>query len=77
MEALFLLVPVSIVIVGLGAWLFVLAARAAQFDNLDRHGLDILEQPASSRADEHSANKHNANDHNANYKGSGNEHAGS
>lgn len=71
MEALFLLVPVSIVFVGLAAWLFVVAARAAQFDNLDRHGLDILEQPAPPREDDHKGN------HKANDKGSADEHAGS
>lgn len=43
MESLYLLVPVSVVLVVLIGWVFWLALRSGQFDDLDRPGLDILD----------------------------------
>jgi cbb3-type cytochrome oxidase maturation protein len=42
MEALYLLVPLSLVIVALAAWVFVGAADSGQFDDLDGQGARIL-----------------------------------
>ncbi|MGI9325258.1 MAG: cbb3-type cytochrome oxidase assembly protein CcoS [Pseudomonadales bacterium] len=43
MEILGLLIPLSIVLVGLALWFFVWAADHEQFDDLDRHALDIFD----------------------------------
>ncbi len=43
MESLFLLVPVSVLLIGLASCFFVWAVRAGQFDGLDEHGLDVLD----------------------------------
>jgi cbb3-type cytochrome oxidase maturation protein len=42
MEALYLLVPLSLVIVALAAWVFFGAADSGQFDDLDGQGARIL-----------------------------------
>jgi cbb3-type cytochrome oxidase maturation protein len=42
MEALYLLVPLSLVIVGLAAWVFFGAADSGQFDDLEGQGARIL-----------------------------------
>ena len=43
MESLYILVPVSIVLVlGIG-WVFWLALGSGQFDDLERPGLDVLD----------------------------------
>ncbi|TYT25067.1 cbb3-type cytochrome oxidase assembly protein CcoS [Luteimonas viscosa] len=42
MRILLLLVPISLVLLGLAVWAFVWAVRRGQFDDLDTPGLDIL-----------------------------------
>ncbi len=42
MEALYLLVPLSIIIVGIALWIFFGAADSGQFDDLDGPALRIL-----------------------------------
>jgi cbb3-type cytochrome oxidase maturation protein len=42
MEALYLLVPLSLVIVALAAWVFFGAADSGQFDDLEGQGARIL-----------------------------------
>jgi cbb3-type cytochrome oxidase maturation protein len=43
MESLYLLVPVSVVLVILIGWVFWLALHSGQFDDLDRPGRDLLD----------------------------------
>jgi cbb3-type cytochrome oxidase maturation protein len=42
MSIVFVLIPVSLVLVGLGAWAFFWAVRAGQFDELDAPAWEIL-----------------------------------
>jgi cbb3-type cytochrome oxidase maturation protein len=42
MNSLLLLVPLSLVLLGLAVWAFVAAVRGGQFDDLDTPALDIL-----------------------------------
>ncbi|MGJ4731232.1 cbb3-type cytochrome oxidase assembly protein CcoS [Luteimonas sp. SDU101] len=42
MRILLLLVPISLVLLGLAIWAFVWAVRRGQFDDLDTPALDIL-----------------------------------
>ena len=49
MEILVLLIPLSIVLVGLAAWAFVWAVNNRQFDDLDKQAMDILnDEPGDS-----------------------------
>jgi len=55
MEILLLLIPLSLVLIAVAATVFVWAVNHRQFDDLDRHGFDVLEDddaaptPASSK----------------------------
>jgi cbb3-type cytochrome oxidase maturation protein len=42
MRILLMLVPISLVLLGLAIWAFVWAVRRGQFDDLDTPALDIL-----------------------------------
>jgi cbb3-type cytochrome oxidase maturation protein len=42
MSIIFVLIPVSLVLVGLGLWAFFWAVRSGQFDELDSPAWDIL-----------------------------------
>jgi cbb3-type cytochrome oxidase maturation protein len=42
MSIIFVLIPVSLVLVGLGAWAFFWAVRTGQFDELDVPAWEIL-----------------------------------
>jgi len=42
MRILLLMVPISLVLLGLAIWAFVWAVRRGQFDDLDTPALDIL-----------------------------------
>ena len=53
MEVLYLLVPLSIVLATLIAAAFLWAARAGQFDDLERHGSDILHDDDSVSGQQH------------------------
>ena len=67
MTILLLLVPISLVLLGLAIWAFVWAVRRGQFDDLDTPPLDILREdtdgprPLSAR-DGGTANGHNTPD---------------
>ena len=43
MESLYLLVPVSVVLVALIGWVFWSALNSGQFDDLERPGHDLLD----------------------------------
>ena len=43
MTILLMLIPISLVLLGLAIWAFVWAVRSGQFDDLDTPALDILE----------------------------------
>lgn len=50
MKILLLLVPISVVLLGLAIWAFVWAVRSGQFENLDSAALDVLadeEEPSA------------------------------
>ena len=50
MEILVVLVPLSIVLMGIAAWIFVWAVDNDQFEQLDRHGFDVLDdEPGEPR----------------------------
>ena len=52
MTILLLLVPISLVLLGIAIWFFVWAVRRGQFDDLDTPALDILRddpEPAPPR----------------------------
>jgi len=42
MSIVFVLIPVSLVLVGFGVWAFFWAVRTGQFDELDSPGWEIL-----------------------------------
>ena len=44
MESLWLLLPISMVLVGIALGLFNWAVNHRQFDNLEQHGLDVLNE---------------------------------
>ncbi len=46
MAILLILVPISLVLLGIAAWTFVWAVRAGQFDDLDTPAIDILSDDA-------------------------------
>lgn len=43
MEILFVLVPVSALLMGIAIWIFIRAVDTGQFDNLSEHALDIFD----------------------------------
>ena len=52
MNALFILIPVTVLLVGIALWTFFWAIDTGQFDDLDTPGLEILEaERALSRPD--------------------------
>ena len=54
MSIIFILIPVSLLLVGLGVWAFFWAVRTGQFDELDSAAWEILlDDPADTAA--HSA----------------------
>lgn len=55
MEILFVLVPVSILLIGAAIWAFIWAVNSGQFEDLERHGYEILfgdDEPAERDADD-------------------------
>lgn len=42
MAILMLLIPISIVLVGIAAWAFIWAVKHRQFNDLDKQAVDIL-----------------------------------
>jgi cbb3-type cytochrome oxidase maturation protein len=54
MRILLMLVPISMILLGVAIWAFVWAVRRGQFDDLDTPALDILAddpQPSDKHAD--------------------------
>ncbi len=47
MTILLLLIPLSLLLVGVAAWAFTWAVRAGQFDDLDTPALDMLSEDRS------------------------------
>jgi cbb3-type cytochrome oxidase maturation protein len=55
MTILLLLIPISVVLLGIAIWAFVWAVRRGQFDDLDTPAIDILRDdpsPHPQRADD-------------------------
>ena len=50
MTILLLLIPLSLMLVGIAAWAFAWAVRRGQFDDLDTPALDILGDDDSGRS---------------------------
>ncbi len=44
MEILVVLIPVSVVLIGIAAAIFLWAVNNDQFEQLDKHGFDIFEE---------------------------------
>jgi cbb3-type cytochrome oxidase maturation protein len=44
MTILLLLIPISLLLLGVGVWAFIWAVRKGQFDNLETPALDILRE---------------------------------
>lgn len=52
MEALYLLVPLSIILVGVAIWVFFGASDSGQFDDLEGPALRVLRDDDKAPADE-------------------------
>jgi cbb3-type cytochrome oxidase maturation protein len=52
MEILYMMVPLGLVLVGLGIWAFFWAVGNGQFDDLDSPGWSVLSDDAQPRPDE-------------------------
>lgn len=52
MNILLFLIPLSLLLIGIAAWIFVWAVRHGQFEDLDTPALDVLrdEPPAAGEA---------------------------
>jgi cbb3-type cytochrome oxidase maturation protein len=48
MAILLMLVPISLVLLGIAIWAFVWAVRSGQYDDLDTPAIDILRSDRSS-----------------------------
>ena len=57
MNSLLLLVPISLILLGIGVGLFVWAVRKGQYDDLDSPAIDILRDDPM---EPHAANRRNA-----------------
>ena len=55
MEILYLMVPLGLVLVGVGIWAFFWAVGSGQFDDLDSPGWSVLADDAKKREDEQAA----------------------
>lgn len=49
MESLYLLVPLSVLLVGVTGWVYWLALQCGQFDDLDRPGFELLDDDDTPR----------------------------
>lgn len=50
MEILLVLIPVSIILMGIAAALFLWAVNNKQFEQLDKHGFDIFEDDSGDQS---------------------------
>ena len=51
MQALFLLLAISIVVLVVAGWAFLWAVNRGQFDDLDQHALDVLDDAGEPKSD--------------------------
>jgi cbb3-type cytochrome oxidase maturation protein len=54
MESLYILIPIAIIFVAIAIWIFLWAVKSNQFDDLERHGHNVLfddDVPAKSKTD--------------------------
>ena len=49
MEILVLLIPLSIILLGIAAWAFIWAVNHRQFEDLDKQAMDILFDDSGSK----------------------------
>jgi cbb3-type cytochrome oxidase maturation protein len=49
MEMIWVLIPVSILLIGIAAAVFLWAVNNNQFEQLDKHGFDIFEDDAGEK----------------------------
>jgi cbb3-type cytochrome oxidase maturation protein len=49
MNVLLVLIPVSLLLLGVAMWAFAWAVHTGQFDDLERHGIDVLTDGLGSR----------------------------
>jgi cbb3-type cytochrome oxidase maturation protein len=49
MEIIYLLIPLSLILLGVAIWGFFWAVKSGQFDDLDSPGLNILDDEPSDR----------------------------
>lgn len=62
MELFLVLIPVTIVLVGLSIWAFLWSARNEQFEDLEKQSYSILfddDEPESAHGHAHQSNKEN------------------
>jgi cbb3-type cytochrome oxidase maturation protein len=50
MNSIYLLIPLSVVLIGVGIWAFFWAVNSGQFDDLDQPGREILDDGAETDA---------------------------
>lgn len=50
MEILVILIPVSVVLIGIAAAIFLWAVNNNQFEQLDKHGFDIFEEDSGDKS---------------------------
>jgi len=50
MEILVVLIPISIILIGIAAAIFIWAVNNNQFEQLDKHGLDIFEEDSGDNS---------------------------
>lgn len=50
MEMLIVLIPVSIILIGIAVAVFLWAVNNNQFEQLDRHGFDIFEEDPGDKS---------------------------
>lgn len=50
MEMLVVLIPISIVLIGIAGAIFLWAVNHNQFDQLDKHGFDIFEEDSGDNS---------------------------
>lgn len=50
MEMLVILIPVSVVLIGIAAAIFLWAVNNNQFEQLDKHGFDIFEEDSGDKS---------------------------
>jgi len=62
MRILLLMIPISIVLLGIAIWAFVWAVRRGQFDDLDTPALDILVEDEGPRPREGSSQQEEGTD---------------